>query len=138
MSWTSACVTVGLAIAMGASPVWAAEVTLLSAAVLKPAITELAPLFERATGHTLAVTYESAGVVRKRVEDGDTADVAIIQKPAVEALARQGKIVPTSAVTLARSGVAVAVSAGRAEPDTASTGAPTPPPLAPPPAAHPP
>src|SRR5437899_4388610 len=85
----------------------AAEVKLLSAAVLKPALVELAPEFERTTGHTLAITYESAGVVRNRIQNGEAADVAIIQKPAVEALAQQGKIIPASVVTLARSGVAV-------------------------------
>src|SRR2546428_9635960 len=45
-----------------------------------------------------------------------SADVAIIQKPAVAALAQQGKILAGTAVTLARSGVGVAVPAGRARP----------------------
>ena len=91
----------------------AAEVKVLSAAVLKPALNELAPQFERATGHTLALTYESAGVVRKQIEAGEVADVAIIQKPVVETLAQQGKIAAASVATLARSGVALGVPAGR-------------------------
>ena len=98
----------------------AAEVKLLSAAVMKPALTELAGEFERASGHTLTITYESAGVVRNRIQGGEIADAAIIQKPSVEALAQQGKIVAGSVVTLARSGVAVAVPAGRPKPDIGS------------------
>src|SRR5437016_6204855 len=101
----------------------AAEVRVLSAAVLKPALNELAPAFERSTGHTLKITYESAGVVRTRVQDGEAADVAIIQKPVVEALAKQGKIVPASVAVLARSGVAVAVPAGTPKPDVGSVDA---------------
>ena len=98
----------------------AAEVKVLSAAVLKPALNELAPEFERASGHTLAITYESAGIVRKHIEAGDAADVAIIQKPVVETLAKQGTIIPATVATLARSGVAIGVPAGRAKPDVSS------------------
>jgi molybdate transport system substrate-binding protein len=101
----------------------AADLKLLSAAVLKPALKDLAPEFERTTGHTLAITYESAGVVRNRIQGGEIADVAIIQKPAVEALAQQGRIVADSVVTLARSGVAVGVPAGRPRPDISSVDA---------------
>ena len=98
----------------------AAEVKVLSAAVLKPALAEITPAFERATGHTLAITYESAGIVRKQVEAGEVADVAIIQKPVVETLAQQGKIAAASVATLARSGVALGVPAGRPKPDVSS------------------
>ena len=76
-------------VAMAASPVLfkadagAAEVKLLSAAVMKPALAVLTGEFERATGHKLIITYESAGVVRNRIQAGEAADVAIIQKPVV-------------------------------------------------------
>jgi molybdate transport system substrate-binding protein len=95
----------------------AAEVKLLSAAVMKPVLVDLASEFERATGHTLTITYESAGVVRDRVQAGENTDVAIIQRPVVEALLKQGKFRPGSTVTLARSGVGVAVRAGAVKPD---------------------
>ena len=101
----------------------AAEVKLLSAAVMKPALTELTVEFERTTGHRLTISYDSAGEVRKRIQAGETADVAIIQKPSVEALARQGQIVTGTLATLARSGVAVGVPAGRTKPDISSVDA---------------
>src|SRR5437660_1756390 len=114
-------VVAALVIVLGlAGRAGAAEVKVLSAAVLKPALNELAPEFERATGHTLAITYESAGIVRKHVEAGDATDVAIIQKPVVETLAKQGTIVPATVATLARSGVAIGVPAGRAKPDVST------------------
>jgi molybdate transport system substrate-binding protein len=98
----------------------AAEVKLLSAAVMKPVLTELAGEFERTTGHKLTIGYEPAGVVRNRIQAGEIADVAIIQRPVVEALLQQGKISPGSMVTLARSGIAVAVPKGVAKPDISS------------------
>lgn len=116
--------TIALAFATGIflSPVvsHAAEIELLSAAVMKPALAELAGEFERTTGHHLTIAYESAGAVRDRVRAGEMADVAIIQRPVVQALAQQGKIRPGSVVTLARSGIAVAVPRGAAKPDISS------------------
>jgi molybdate transport system substrate-binding protein len=120
---TRAFFAVVIAVAIAASAADADEVTLLSAAVMKPALTELIGEFERTTGHKLTISYDSAGEVRKRIQGGETADVAIIQKPSVEALAQQGKVVAGTVVTLARSGVAVGVPAGRPKPDISSVDA---------------
>jgi len=109
-----------LCLLLGGVTADAAEVKLLSAAVLKPVLGELAGRFEQTSGHTLTIEYESAGVVRDRVQAGGIADVAIIQRPVVDTLREQGKIRPGSVVTLARSGVAVAVRKGATRPDISS------------------
>ncbi len=101
----------------------AAEVKLLSAEVMRHAINELAGEFQHMTGHKLWVSYDSAGAVRKRFQDGEIADVIIIQKPAVEALSEQGKIARGSMVPLARSGLALAVRKGAPKPDITSVDA---------------
>ncbi len=107
----------------GAGAANAAEVKLLSAGIMRPALTELTGEFERMTGHKLTISYDSAGAVRNRIQGGEIADVAIIQKPAVEALSEQGKIARGSIVTLARSGVAVALRKGAPKPDISSVDA---------------
>jgi molybdate transport system substrate-binding protein len=99
------------------------EVKLLSALVMKPAITDLADVFERTSGHKLAAAYDSAGGVTKRIQSSEAADVAIIQKPAIEALIKEGKIVSGSNVILARSGVGAAVPRGTPKPDIGSVDA---------------
>jgi molybdate transport system substrate-binding protein len=114
---------VAIAVVSAASVADAAEVTLLSAEVMKPALAELGAEFERMTGHKLTISYDSAGAVRNRVQGGEIVDVAIIQKPAVEALSERGKIARGSIVTLARSGVAVAVRKGAPKPDISSVDA---------------
>src|SRR5207244_13553007 len=96
---------------------------LFGPAGMKRALTELTGEFERATGHKLTISYDSAGQVIRRIQAGETPDVAIIQRSAVDALAQQGKIVAGAVVTLARSGVAVAVPAGRPKPDISSVDA---------------
>lgn len=101
----------------------AAEVKLLSAGIMRPALTELTSEFERMTGHKLTISYAEAGAVRNRIQGGEIVDVAIIQKPAAEALLEQGKIARGSIVTLARSGVAVAVRKGAPKPDIISVDA---------------
>jgi len=98
----------------------AGEVKLLSALVMKPALTDLAADFERATGHKLTIAYDPAGAVTKRIQSGETADVAIIQKPVVEGLVKEGKIASGSNVVVARSGVGAAVRQGTSKPDIAS------------------
>ena len=101
----------------------AANVSLLSATVMKPAISVLESEFERATGHKVTINYAPAGVIRTRIQSGEIADVAILQRPSLEALAQEGRIVARTIVTLGRSGVAVAVAAGRSWPDIGSVDA---------------
>lgn len=100
-----------------------AEVRLLCALVMKPALDALVDGFARATGHTLAVSYDSAAAIRDRVAGGETCDAAIVQRRAVMALAAQGAIAADSVVTLARSGVAVAVPSGAPKPDVSTPAA---------------
>ena len=95
----------------------AGEVKLLSALVMKPALTALADIFERTSGHALSIAYDSVGAVTKRIQTGEIADAAITQKPAVEALVREQKIASGSYVILARSGVGAAVPQGAPKPD---------------------
>jgi molybdate transport system substrate-binding protein len=99
----------------------AVEVKLLSAEVMKPALTELAVAFERKTGYKLSIRYDSAGKVRTRIQGGESADVVLLQKPAAAALAEQGQL--TNIVTLARSGVGLAVRKGVPKPDIRSVAA---------------
>jgi len=113
-------IALALALSAACAVTHGAEITLVSAAVMKPALAELAGEFERASGHKLIVRLESAGAVRKRIQAGEPADAAIIQRPVVEALAREGRILPGSTVTLARSGIAVAVPKGSPKPDISS------------------
>ena len=95
----------------------AAELKVLTAAVMKPVLTELADDFQQTTGHKLAITYAPAGAAKSRIEAGEYFDVAIVQRPAAEELARQGRINPRGMTTLARSGLAVAIRKGMPRPD---------------------
>jgi molybdate transport system substrate-binding protein len=98
----------------------AADVKVLSTTALTSVLQELAPQFERTTGHKLSLTFATAATLAKRIADGESADVAVLTPAAIADLTTQSKIVPGSAVALARSGIGVAVRAGAPRPDISS------------------
>jgi molybdate transport system substrate-binding protein len=97
-----------------------AEVKVLAAEIMLPALSQLAGGFEQATGHKLAIGYDSAGRVRTRVQGGELVDVVIIQKPAAAALGQQNVVRSESIITVGRSGIAAAVPKGAPRPDVSS------------------
>lgn len=106
--------------ATAAEPV---EVDLLTSVALTSALNELAPQFERASGDKLVIGYSLIADIRKRVLNGETADVIMLSRPVMDELRQHNKIVPDSIVNVAGTAVAVAVRAGAAKPDISSVAA---------------
>jgi molybdate transport system substrate-binding protein len=98
----------------------AADVKVLSTTALTSVLQELAPQFERTTGHKISLTFATAATLAKRIADGESADVAVLTPGAIEDLTTKGKIVAGSSIALARSGIGVAVRAGAPKPDISS------------------
>ena len=116
----AAAAEVGLMILLTHGLAAAAEIKVLSAVAMRPALDDLAPQFERMTGHKLTISYAVAGELRKRIEGGESGDMTILPRPWFEPLLTQGKITAGSQMTLARSTVGVSVRAGAAKPDISS------------------
>src|SRR5262245_4086904 len=95
----------------------AVEIKVLCALGIKAAMDDLAPRFERASGHKLAVTFAPLGAAVKRVQGGETADVVIIPQQGMDGFVKSGKVTSDSVRLLARSGMAVAVRKGAPKPD---------------------
>src|SRR4051812_40752284 len=74
--------------AMAAS---AAEVKVFTSVALTTALDELAPVFERKTGNKLSISYDLAAVQKKRIVDGERADVIILTRGMMDDLAKQNK-----------------------------------------------
>jgi len=96
----------------------AADIRLMCSGAMRPALEELAPQFERASGHKLAITYASTNAIRERALAGDDGDLVIFSGPAVDDVVRQGKL--AAKVDLVRSAVGVGVRAGSPRPDLSS------------------
>src|SRR6188768_1523657 len=81
---------------------------------------EVKPELERASGRSITISFDPAQIMLKRIDAGESADLAILNQSAIDALAAEGKIVPDSRRTVARCGVGVGVRAGAAKPDIGS------------------
>lgn len=98
----------------------AAEVKVLSAASIKGIIDELAQKFERASGHKLTIGYGALGVVMKRIQGGETADVVILPRQGIDTLVKEGKANADDVTVIAHSNMGVAVRTGAPKPDIAT------------------
>jgi len=93
-----------------------AELVVFSTIGVRSAAEQLFAQFDKAS-HKLAVTWGTAPMLVKRIEDGDTPDLVVLSRAGIEALQKQGKLAAGSDVTLASSGVGIAVKAGAPKPD---------------------
>jgi molybdate transport system substrate-binding protein len=94
-----------------------AELVVFSTIGVRSAAELLFAQFDKLSGHTLAVTWATAPMLVKRIEDGETPDVVVLSRAGIDALQKLGKIAAGSDVTLASSGVGIAVKAGAPKPD---------------------
>ncbi len=90
---------------------------------MRQVLVELAPRFERATGHSLRLTFDSAATIVRRIEAGEAADVVFVPHDAARRLAATRKVLTDSITDMASSRVGVAVRAGAPRPDIASAAA---------------
>jgi molybdate transport system substrate-binding protein len=101
----------------------AAELKVLASVALTSALNELAPAFERATGNKLAISYGLAAELKKRILEGETADVVILILPMMDALQKQNKLMAGSLVNVGGTAVSVVSRAGTRKPDISSVDA---------------
>ena len=100
-----------------------AELKLFTSNSMRAVIGQLGSEFERASGHRLNVSFDPAKIMLRRIAAGETADLAILGKAAIDSLAEEGRIDRGSRRTLARCGVGIAVRAGAPRPDIGSVDA---------------
>jgi molybdate transport system substrate-binding protein len=86
---------------------------------MKAAIEEIAPSFERGSGHTLRVVYGPSGGIARRFTGGEAADLIVVDSKVLDELIKQGKVVP-GRTDVARTGIGIAVRKGAPKPDVSS------------------
>jgi molybdate transport system substrate-binding protein len=97
------------------------EVRVLSAGAVKPVLSELIKSFHMATGHTVTVSYGTAGNIQERLAAGEAADLVIVTKEAVDELERTERTVRKARMDLGRSEIGIAVKTGAPLPNIATT-----------------
>jgi molybdate transport system substrate-binding protein len=98
----------------------AAEITVVaSGGPLPDVIGTLAPMFEKATGNTVKVSFKAGPAIRTDVKEG-AADLVITNTEVVDELAAGGDVAGNGRTLLMISKVGVAVKAGAPKPDVST------------------
>jgi molybdate transport system substrate-binding protein len=105
---------------VGSIAAQAAEVKVLIAGGFSQVIQDLGPKFERATGHKLAITFAGLDAIVKRVQQGETFDVVVSPRSAIDGFVKDGKAAAGTVTVVASSGLGVAVRQGARKPDISS------------------
>lgn len=94
-----------------------AELKVLAAEVVEPAVAEIAAQFEKSTGNTLKIEYGFGVQQNKRIQDGEAFDVLITPNGLIKNPATVAVLAPGTATQLLRIGQGVAVKKGAPKPD---------------------
>jgi molybdate transport system substrate-binding protein len=114
---TMTAAAVGFAMLAAGNWAGAADIKVISSNALKTTLEQLAPGFEKSTGHKLVFTFGAAVPLKAQIEKGATFDLAVLTTDGVDDLIKQGKLVGASRTALANSGAGVAVRKGAPKPD---------------------
>ena len=111
-------VAAALVVLSHATPARADDIKVMSSVAMRAVIEELAPRFERQSGHRIVATFGLAGALKTRIESGEAYDVAFLTPAQIDDLVRQGKAAASSRMVIARTGLGLMVKAGAPKLDT--------------------
>ena len=97
-----------------------ADVRVFSTLALKGAILRLTTQYQSETGDRIDADFAPTLGLLERMKNGETADVVILTREALNDLAAAGSVVAESCVDIARSFVGIAVKVGAPHPDITS------------------
>jgi molybdate transport system substrate-binding protein len=98
----------------------AEEVRVLSSVGIRTVIEELAPEFERATGHDVTLVFDLASALKTKIEAGEPFDVAILTPPLIDDLIAKGTVAADTRAPIARVGLGLMIRTGAPKPDVSS------------------
>src|SRR6266581_3769131 len=89
----------------------AAEIIVLTNQGVASAVRELAPAFERASGHKVVVSFEVGPSLMNKINSNAPADVVTQTPDVIDDLIKKEKVAAGSRADFARAGIGVAVKA---------------------------
>jgi molybdate transport system substrate-binding protein len=98
----------------------AAEIVIYSTIAAEEALHDIVPMFERASGHKVNITFGAGPDLVTKIRSGLTADLFIGPSDFTDPLTKEGKLVADSRVDFARSGNGIAVRKGVPKPDVST------------------
>src|SRR5215813_10170291 len=107
----------GMATVCGTGGAQSAEIKVLCSNGLREVMLEVAPNFERATGHKLHLTFGLAAAFKQKIEAGEAFDVVVLVPALLDEVVKQGKVTADSRAVIARAGSGLAIRTGAPRPD---------------------
>lgn len=98
-------------------PLQAAELKVIAGGSMTALLNELSPPFEKATGHKLAIHFDSTPNIVARVNAGTPFDVVVVPVDVFKDAAAKARFAPGPTIDIARVGYGVAIRAGAPKPD---------------------
>jgi molybdate transport system substrate-binding protein len=89
----------------------AATIKVLCDGPLAPALPAIGEAFKKKTGHTVEFAFAPSPIIHKRITEGESADVVIVQPNFLAELAAQGKVDPGDHPAFGRVGIGLAARA---------------------------
>src|SRR5262245_10775653 len=94
------------------------DLTILSAAAVRPALIEVPPIYAKASGHRVSVSFGNATAIQNKVIAGEPVDIVILPPAQLDPLVRQSFVSAARPFGVVRLGVAG--RAGGAQPPVAT------------------
>jgi molybdate transport system substrate-binding protein len=110
-------------LAMTLAPAAAAELTVLAGGSMTASLKDLAPRFERATGHKLVIRFAGTPELVKLATSGAPFDLGVVPVDVMKDAAARARFAAAPPVDIARVGYGVAVRSGAARPDVSTPAA---------------
>lgn len=107
---------------LAACAVQAAEIQVLSAGAIEPGLKAAVAAFEKQTGHSVKITFNTAPELKKRMDSNPAFDVVIAPPAVIGEFAAASKLAETR-TNVGRVGMGVAVREGAQAPDIANADA---------------
>jgi len=98
----------------------AADVSVIASTAMREVLEELVPMFERASGHKVTLSFLSGAVLPVKVKEGAQADLVVTTPQTIDDLVKAGRVEAGTRIDFVRSGAGVAVRAGTRKPDIAT------------------
>jgi molybdate transport system substrate-binding protein len=112
-----------LGLALGMAPMTdlkSAELKILAGGSLTGPLNELAPQFERASGHKLIIHFDSTPNLIKQITSGAPFDLAVVPVDVFKDAAAKARFAPGPTIDIARAGYGVIVRSGAPRPDVST------------------
>jgi molybdate transport system substrate-binding protein len=99
-------VIAAVAAVMLATSAQADDLTILSAAAVRPALIEVPPIYAKASGHRVSVSFGNATAIQNKVTAGEPVDIVILPPTQIDPLVRQSLVSAGRPFGVVRLGVA--------------------------------